>query len=202
MVTKNCIKNRYTIDPNDPSPLYSTMFFFKSPISKKIQRSYQKIDQILSYIGGLFGTIAICLFLVNIYNSYSFEIAMGSYLFKPNDHNMQKQLKSYNFFYFILQLLYAFFKVFKCKFNWGTAKLYYECRQEMIKQLDVLYLYRRIAFLQKAIGTIFTDHQLKALHLYPRSSLSEAQDFRKRHKVNHDYFLYKIRALSSEPLKE
>jgi hypothetical protein len=88
MVTKNCIKNRYSIDPSDPSPLYSTMSFFKSPISKKIERSYQKLDEILSYIGGLFGTIAICLFLVNIYNSYSFEIAMGSYLFKPNDYEM------------------------------------------------------------------------------------------------------------------
>jgi hypothetical protein len=60
------------------------MIFFKSPISKSIGRSFQKIDEILSYIGGLFGTIAICLFLINIYNSYSFEITMGGYLFKPN----------------------------------------------------------------------------------------------------------------------
>lgn len=72
IVSKNCIKNRYTIDPTDPAPLYATFFFFKSPISRNIQRSFQKIDEILSYIGGLFGTIAICLFFVNVYNGYSF----------------------------------------------------------------------------------------------------------------------------------
>lgn len=66
------------------SPVYGTFFFYKSPISRNIQRNYQKIDEVFSYIGGLFGTIAICLFMVNIYNSYSFEILMGSYLFKPD----------------------------------------------------------------------------------------------------------------------
>ncbi len=71
-MTKNCIKNRYTIDRNDTEAVYSTIIIFKSPISKTIERSFQKIDEILSYIGGLFGTIAICLFLANVYNSYSF----------------------------------------------------------------------------------------------------------------------------------
>lgn len=36
IVTKNCIKNRYSIDPSDPEPLYATFFFYKSPISRNI----------------------------------------------------------------------------------------------------------------------------------------------------------------------
>lgn len=184
IVTKNCIKNRYTIDRNDTEAVYSTIIIFKSPISKTIERSFQKIDEILSYIGGLFGTIAICLFLANVYNSYSFQILMGGYLFKPDDANMQKQLKKYNFLYFLLHLVYVVIDLFGCKCNWKTARLYYECRQEMTKQLDVLYLYKRVIFLQRAVSTIFSDQQLKALHLFQNFTLDEARQVRKRHKLN------------------
>ena len=34
IVTRNCIKNGYSIDPN--APLYATFFFYKSPISRTI----------------------------------------------------------------------------------------------------------------------------------------------------------------------
>jgi hypothetical protein len=78
MVTKNAIKNRY----NKVDNLYASFFFFKSTNTKTIMRNFQKIDEILSYIGGLFGTIAILLFIVSIYNGYSYEISMAGYLFK------------------------------------------------------------------------------------------------------------------------
>jgi hypothetical protein len=42
IVTRQCIKNRYAVDP--ASPVYGTFFFFKSPISRNIHRAYQKID--------------------------------------------------------------------------------------------------------------------------------------------------------------
>lgn len=70
IVDKSAIKNRYTI--SDDNTNYCTFFFYKSANSLQISRSYQKLDEILSYIGGLFGTIALCLFFVKIYNGYSF----------------------------------------------------------------------------------------------------------------------------------
>ena len=48
--------------------LYGTFFFFKSPKSQVLTRSFEKIDDVLAYIGGLFGTIAMLLFVVNKYN--------------------------------------------------------------------------------------------------------------------------------------
>ncbi len=36
-------------------------------------------------MGGLFGTIAIALFIVNAYNGHSFEITLGAYLFHCKD---------------------------------------------------------------------------------------------------------------------
>ncbi len=52
--------------------IYATFSFYKSGNSVKYQRSFEKIDSVLSYIGGLLGTITICLFIVYNYNSSSF----------------------------------------------------------------------------------------------------------------------------------
>jgi hypothetical protein len=70
IVQRTAIKNRFEIPPYGTN--YCTFFFYKSANSLQIIRSYQKLDEILSYIGGLFGTIAICLFMIRIYNGYSF----------------------------------------------------------------------------------------------------------------------------------
>jgi len=52
--------------------IYCNFAFYKSGIVKNYERSFTKIDEIFSYIGGLFGTIVICLFFFNMYNGYSF----------------------------------------------------------------------------------------------------------------------------------
>lgn len=70
IVGKNAIKNRYEVSADNPN--YCTFFIFKSPNSRQIERSYVKLDEILSYIGGLFGTLTMCLFIVRIYNNYAF----------------------------------------------------------------------------------------------------------------------------------
>lgn len=72
----------------------------------------------------------------------------------------------------------------------------------MIKQLDVLYLFRRLAFVERAVSTLFTTHQIKALHLYQKISLTEAQQIRKRYKINHDSFLYRACSSGSEGIEE
>lgn len=198
IITQKCIKNRYTLDPNDPAALYSTMTIFKSPNSQTIDRSFQKIDEILSYIGGLFGTIAICFFLVNVYNSYSFEITMGEFLFKPGDDNMRKGLKKYNFFYFLLHLIYVLINIFKTKCNWKTSKLFHECREEMIKQLDIGYLFKRIVILERGLSTILTPRQLRALHFFENPTLEEAKKMRRLYKTNHDSLIYRALTCKNE----
>ena len=171
IVTKNCIKNHYEIDPTASEAVYSTMTIFKSPISKSIGRNFQKIDEILSYIGGLFGTIAICLFLINMYNCYSFEILMGEYLMKPDDADMRKGLKKYNFLYFLLHLFYMLVSLLRCRYKWKTSKLFYDCREEMTKQLDISYLFKRLVILERGMETLLSDRQMRALHFFENPSL-------------------------------
>ena len=68
IITKNAIKNHY----DHVDGLFATFFIFKSPRSLTIGRSFQKLDEVLAYIGGLFGAVSIAFFLVSIYNEYSF----------------------------------------------------------------------------------------------------------------------------------
>lgn len=88
-------------------------------------------------------------------------------------------------------MLYALIGVFKCKCDWPTSKLYHECREEMVKQLDVLFLYKRVVILERAIGTLLNEKQIQALHLYENPTLAEAKRHRRRYKVSHDSFLYR-----------
>jgi hypothetical protein len=80
IIENGAIKNRYEL--GEDSMTYATFFIFKSPLSVKIVRGYQKLDDILSYIGGLFGTLVACLFVLKVYNGYSFELMIGSILYE------------------------------------------------------------------------------------------------------------------------
>lgn len=48
------------------------------------------------------------LFIVKSYNGYSFEIILGSYLYKHDE--VKEGFKKYNFLYFLAQLIYSPFK--------------------------------------------------------------------------------------------
>lgn len=41
--------------------------------------------------------------------------------------------------------------------------------------IDILYLYNRIEFLERALGVILDEHQIKALHLMRNKTLGEAE---------------------------
>lgn len=47
-----------------PTTEYIQLYLRKSSLSMSVQRSFRKVDETLSYIGGLFSTIIICLFFM------------------------------------------------------------------------------------------------------------------------------------------
>lgn len=109
---------------------------------------------------------------------------MGGYLFKPDDHQMGKQLKKYNFLYFLLHMVYVVADTIGCPPKWPATKLYYECREEMVKQLDILYLMRRVTILERGISSLLTDRQIRALHLLDNRTLAEARRDRRKFRWN------------------
>lgn len=62
--------------------MYANFIFFKSPTSINITRSYEKLDNVFSYIGGLFGTVLVFFFLVSAYSTYKFEVNLAGYLYR------------------------------------------------------------------------------------------------------------------------
>ena len=47
-------------------------------------RGFQKFDETLSYIGGLFGFIMILFSIFSLYDKYAYEIEFGDRIFKQN----------------------------------------------------------------------------------------------------------------------
>lgn len=167
IVGQNAIKNRYEVSPDDTN--YCTFFIFKSPNSRNIDRSYVKLDEILSYIGGLFGTLTMLLFVVKVYNNYAFEINLGAVLYKKDGQEVN--LNKYNFLYFIAHVIYRVLKEKLACCNWGNVKGYHKCREEVLKQIDVLYLLKRVTFLERATEILLESHQLKGVHLLKHFSI-------------------------------
>lgn len=62
--------------------MYAVFYFYKSATSNVITRSFEKLDNTLSYIGGLFSTILIFFFVVGSYNTYKFEVSLAGYLYR------------------------------------------------------------------------------------------------------------------------
>jgi hypothetical protein len=113
-----------------------------------IERSFQKLDDTLSYIGGLFGIIMILFVLFSIYDKFGYEIEFGDRSFS------QENMGSYGseHFNFVVFLGYGFFqilKMFGCSLEWKTMKRFHECRMESRKQLDVQLLFKKIGFLEE-----------------------------------------------------
>ncbi len=77
LITSSVLKSTYT----SIKDVYGAFYIFKSSSSSIFNRSFQKLDDVFSYIGGLFGTILILFFLISAYNTYKFEINIAGYLY-------------------------------------------------------------------------------------------------------------------------
>ena len=96
-------KNGLIVDPNEKEqwnyiPNDNTMtkvYFRKSDNKVYITRSFRKIDDMLSYIGGLFGIIAVLFgVLMTYYSQCSFELSLSENIFEYRedddpDQNME-----------------------------------------------------------------------------------------------------------------
>lgn len=76
----------------------------------------------------------------------------------------------------------------------------------MVKQLDILLLLKRINFIEKSLSYIFTDHQLKGLHLASHYTLEEAIRLRKSYqlkpRLKEEMMSYKNKGNASENMLE
>ena len=65
--------------------IYVAINFQKSPDMATYTRTFQKIDDFLSYVGGLVGIIFGFIFILNSYSELCFELSLANVLFQHAD---------------------------------------------------------------------------------------------------------------------
>jgi ABC-type multidrug transport system permease subunit len=124
---------------------YAKIYLRKSSQRLDVSRSFQKLDQTLSYIGGLLGTVILFLVVISLYSQFCYEIEFGDRIFKQNQNGSYGS-EDFNF---IVYLGYGIFNVlakFGIIVNWKAMKKYHKCRLECQKQLDIELLFRKLEF--------------------------------------------------------
>ena len=84
-----------TIINTNNQPLFIESYVFASSVNRIINRQYGKIDEVLSYVGGLYGVIISFLaFFLLSFNQYRYELRVseGAFSQQGNDPVFQKDL--------------------------------------------------------------------------------------------------------------
>ena len=123
---------------------YFKLYLRKAPHDQSFSRSFQKLDQTFSYIGGLFSTIVLLLMFLNFYSKYSYELDIGDKIFKQNNGGSFGS-ENFNFVVFMGYLVFVIVSKFGIILNWKTMKRYHKCRMECQKQLNMDLLMQKLA---------------------------------------------------------
>ena len=159
---------------------YAKIYLRKSSSNIQVTRSFQKLHETLSFIGGLYSTAILFMFVIGIYDKYSYELEFGDRIFK-RDNNTSYGSENFNLLHFFGYNIFCF--LLKCGYemNWPRMKIIHECRRECLKQLDFNLLMKKIDLFQEVSWLVLEEHHLRGLYLIPRKPIKEVKKIRKRH---------------------
>ena len=145
---------------------YLTLSLKKSPIQRTYTRYFMRVDDFLSYVGGIIGTIIGFLFLIHIYARQAFSISIGSRLMLSEDGDYISSTGFHIGYLFLIPFrkMLKFFNI--CPDSWKRTDLYTRCMNEVNQQIDVLVMHKKILFLERAFTVLLGQHQFEALHLF------------------------------------
>ena len=160
---------------------YLNIRFQKSPIQRTFKRSFNKIDTFFSYVGGIIGIFIALIALFVSYSDKAFAISVASQLF-VSDTDEPISSSGFHMCYMPLMILRSFLNwLGACKDGWKQTDFYQRCLTETEEQLDVISIMKKLIFMEKAFGLLFTNHQLEALHLFQKQRIDEAEEQRKKY---------------------
>jgi hypothetical protein len=100
--------------------------------------------------------ISAALFIFKAYNTLAFEITVAISIFKPpDDANIDPNSLGFNFMTFFKYNIYHFFRKIGKPREWPIIAYLMECREEIVKQLDVKALVKRVIFLEYCMTNLF-----------------------------------------------
>ncbi len=143
---------------------YLKFYIRKSSLSLQVQRSFRKVDDTLSYIGGLFSAIVTVLFIMKKYNEISYEMEIAKNLYHY-DRNVPLKSDDFNFLIFLGYLIYAFFETICIKLPWKRMEVYFRSLEEVRKQMDIRLVMKKVLYSERMAIAVFDEHKAKILHL-------------------------------------
>lgn len=106
---------------------YALIHFEKSGTYTSYTRTYQKLDTLLAYVGGLIGTILGLIFILHSYNELCYQLSLGGRLYRYDDEE-EIGADQFNFIYYLGYLLHRIFNRLICCRNWGKMTVFTECQ--------------------------------------------------------------------------
>ena len=101
--------------PHQGTNPYLQYIIYLSDRKKEIQREVGKIDEVLSYAGGLFGIIISFLaFFLMSFNEYRYELMVAQGAFNYSEDGKQIKEHDFSFFFYIKYSIYDWVKVLFC----------------------------------------------------------------------------------------
>ncbi len=88
-----------------------------------IDRQLGKFEEVLSYVGGLFGILfGFIAFFVSSYSEYRYEIYVGEGAFCYDKSGRRIKENDFGIINYIFYCLYEWLKTFGCELNWKKMK--------------------------------------------------------------------------------
>ena len=145
-----------------------------------IERQYGKLDDALSYIGGLFGfVIAFFAFFLMSFNEYRYELFVSE-AFAFKDQEKAKE-ENFHFFKYLKYVLYDWLKnMCCCELDWEDCKQIEMARDEANEHIDVKFLLRRFSHLERLCKEKTTSNEDLCILITEDQTV---EDVRKKRKV-------------------
>jgi hypothetical protein len=162
--------------------VYAQISYTKAATFPVYSRSFSKVDDFFSYIGGLVSIILVLFFFVGTYSAQSLilEMASKTFLLEPGE---AVPAASFNFLYYISTGIKDLLTRFGKGPSWPKVDKFRRCRDGMLDQLDISFLIQRVVFLERAIANILPEHQFKALFVRSKPTLSEIKTHKRQYKL-------------------
>ena len=129
---------------------YVKLVIAKSPTSYVYDREVQKFTTLFSYIGGFLSACTTALFFFKFFVEESYEIELVTKFFSfdaETDHG--EIFRSFNILRYIPLKFYELLKEVGFPKDWDYADSILRYRREMVRQMDVSLLLKRLANLER-----------------------------------------------------
>lgn len=118
------------------------------------QRIRGKFDQIISYVGGLFGVVMpfVAWFLLS-YNRYRYEIKVAEGAFNFDEDGKKIKEKDFNFFTYIKYTIYTWINTIFCtRIKWKNCNDIDKVREIVNSDMDVGRMFKRLQKIEQAVN--------------------------------------------------